>query len=137
MLAFASDAEFDVVVCPLVMHYIKDWLPVFREFHRVLKPSGSLVFSTHHPFMDWKTFEKEDYFACELLEDEFEHVGPVTFYRRPLSSMSLDLWAAGFVVDRLVEPQPAPEFEKVNPGRYRYLLTNPGFLVFKAVKAPG
>ena len=35
-IAFLKDSEFDLVVCPLVLDYIRDWVPVFREFNRVL-----------------------------------------------------------------------------------------------------
>src|SRR5215210_480226 len=35
-LDFAGDGEFDVVACPLVMHYLKDWRAALGEFHRVL-----------------------------------------------------------------------------------------------------
>src|SRR3954452_14739621 len=36
-LAFAADQEFDIAVCPLVLHYLRDWRPALRELHRVLK----------------------------------------------------------------------------------------------------
>ena len=133
-LDFARDAEFDLVVCPLVMHYLKDWQPPFREFHRILKPHGVLVFSTHHPFNDWKLFNKEDYFAVELLEDEWEDVGKVTFYRRPLTAISQDLAAAGFVIERLLEPQPTEDFRRANPIKYELLMKNPWFLAIRAEK---
>lgn len=132
-LGFAGDGEFDVVVCPLVMHYLKDWQPVFREFRRVLKPHGVLVFSTHHPFMDWKLFEKEDYFAVELLEDDWS-IGKVRFYRRPLDAISEALDSAGFFIERLLEPQPTEDFRRVNPEGYEQLTKNPWFLVIRGRK---
>ncbi|HLX94758.1 MAG TPA: class I SAM-dependent methyltransferase, partial [Verrucomicrobiae bacterium] len=132
-LDFAKADEFDVVVCPLVMHYLKDWQPVFCEFHRILKPQGVLVFSTHHPFMDWKFFNKEDYFAVELLEDEWD-IGKVTFYRRPLTDMSQALDAAGFFIERLLEPRPTEDFRRVNPEGYERHTKNPLFLVVRARK---
>jgi SAM-dependent methyltransferase len=132
-LDFAGDGEFDVVVCPLVMHYLKDWRPALREFHRVLKPHGVLVFSTHHPFMDWKLFDKEDYFAVELLEDEWD-IGKVRFYRRPLTDISQALDAAGFFIERLLEPQPTEDFRRVNPEGYERLTRNPWFLVVRGRK---
>ena len=67
-LAFAKDAEFDLAVCPLVLHYLRDWTLPLRELHRVLKHRGVLVFSTHHPFNDWKLFNRENYFATEFLK---------------------------------------------------------------------
>ena len=132
-LDFAGDGEFDVVVCPLVMHYLKDWQPVFCEFHRILKPHGVLVFSTHHPFMDWKLFNKEDYFAVELLEDEWE-IGKVRFYRRPLTAVSQALNSAGFFIERLLEPQPTEDFRRVDPEGYERLTKNPWFLVVRGRK---
>ena len=96
------------------MHYLKDWQPVFREFHRILNLNGVLVFSTHHPFMDWKLHNKEDYFAVELLEDEWE-IGKVRFYRRPLTAISQALDSTGFFIERLLEPQPTEDFRRVHP----------------------
>jgi SAM-dependent methyltransferase len=132
-LSFAEDAQFDVVVCSLVMHYLKDWQPAFREFHRVLKPRGVLVFSTHHPTMDWQQFNREDYFAVELLDDDWG-IGKVQFYRRPLTLMSHDLDATGFFIERLLEPQPTEVFRQANPAGYERLSKNPWFLAIRARK---
>ncbi|HZI31463.1 MAG TPA: class I SAM-dependent methyltransferase, partial [Candidatus Binatia bacterium] len=77
-LNFARDAEFDLVLCSLVLHYLKEWQPTLRELHRVLKPRGTLIFSTHHPFTDWQYFKTENYFAVDLLEDEWD-IGKMKF----------------------------------------------------------
>jgi SAM-dependent methyltransferase len=132
-LHFAGDGEFDLVVCPLVMHYLKDWQPVFREFYRVLKPEGMLVFSTHHPFMDWTYFKREDYYAVELLEDEWD-IGKMRFYRRPIAVMSEDLEATGFIIERLLEPQPTEDFQRADPKTYERQMKKPQFLVIRAMK---
>jgi SAM-dependent methyltransferase len=133
-LDFAADEEFDLAVCPLVMHYLRDWRPPLRELYRVLKPLGVLVFSTHHPFNDWKLFNREDYFATELLEDEFEGVGKVTFYRRPLTAICEALRSSGFWIEQLLEPQPTKDVQRVNPAGYDRLSKNPWFLVVRARK---
>ena len=133
-LDFAADGEFDVVLCPLVLHYLKDWKSALHEFYRILKPHGILVFSTHHPFNDWKLFNKEDYFAVELLEDEWDEVGKVTFYRRPLTTISQDLFSAGLVIEHILEPQPTEDFRRVNPVDHERLSLNPWFIVIRAVK---
>jgi SAM-dependent methyltransferase len=132
-LDFAHAEEFDLVICPLVMHYLKEWRPAFREIYRVLNPQGILVFSTHHPFMDWKLFNREDYFALEKLEDEWK-VGKVEYYRRPLTAMSDDLDAAGFYIERLLEPQPTEAFKFTDIEGYERLMMNPWFLVIRARK---
>jgi SAM-dependent methyltransferase len=133
-LTFAQDGEFDLVVCPLVMHYLRDWRPTLREFYRVLQSKGLLVFSTHHPFMDWKLFNKEDYFALELLEDEWD-IGKIRFYRRPLTTISEDLNSSGFLIERLLEPQPTEDFRRMEPNSYERLTKNPWFLFVRARKA--
>ena len=135
-LDFAADGEFDVVLCSLVMHYLKDWKPTLREFHRVLKSRGVLLFSTHHPAMDWKLFNREDYFAVELLEDDWKDFGKVTYYRRPLTAISSDLASSGFLIERLLEPQPTDEFRQVHPNGYARLSKNPWFIVIRAIKGP-
>ncbi|MDX2270957.1 MAG: class I SAM-dependent methyltransferase [Cyanobacteriota bacterium] len=132
-LTFARDRQFDLVICPLVMHYLKSWQPVFDEFFRILKPGGILLFSTHHPFSDWKEFQKEDYFALDLLEDEWD-IGNVQFYRRPLSLMTSDLYESGFCIERIVEPQPTESFRQARPEWYERLMKSPWFLIIRAHK---
>jgi ubiquinone/menaquinone biosynthesis C-methylase UbiE len=107
---------------------------VFREFHRVLKPEGVLVFSTHHPFMDWIYHKTGNYFTREIVEDEWEKIGKIKFYRRPLTLISQDLAAAGFVIERLLEPQPTEMFRQKSPAMYEKLTKNPQFLFIRARK---
>jgi SAM-dependent methyltransferase len=133
-LAFAREGEFDIAVCPMVMHYLHDWGSPLRELHRVLKPAGVLVFSTHHPFTDWKYFNKDDYFATEPLDDEWKNIGKVSFYRRPLTSMCEALRAAGFWIEQLLEPQPTEDFRRIDPETYERLKMNPCFLAIRARK---
>lgn len=130
-LGFARDGEFDLAVAPLVLHYLRDWDAPLAELRRVLRPGGRLVFSTHHPFMDWTEFERDDYFATERLEDDWS-VGTVTFWRRPLTAMVDALAGAGFVVERLLEPRPTDEYRRAKPDWYEKLMRTPWFLVVRA-----
>jgi len=134
-LDFAAAGAFDTIVCPLVLHYLQIWQPTLHEFARVLRPQGVLVFSTHHPCMDWQMFQTGDYFALTLLEDTWEAIGMVQFYRRPLTAISEALDAAGFVIERLLEPQPTADFQRVAPDLYERVMRNPWFLVVRARKA--
>ena len=87
-LAFAPDRSADVVVAPLVLHYLADWGTALSEFARVLRPGGRLVFSTHHPGTEAERLGVADYFAVEPVEEEvWSGVGPVRFYRRPLTAI--------------------------------------------------
>ena len=64
-----EDNTYDVIVSSLTLHYIENWNQVFQEFRRVLKPGGELIYSIHHPFMDFTKFPCENYFEKQLLID--------------------------------------------------------------------
>jgi len=137
-LDFLSDVSFDVIVCPLAMDYVEDWEPTFREFHRVIKTGGALVFSMEHPHPKFESHrDTSDYFSVELIEYTWRGFGKpvsVASYRRPLSGVINPLINAGFTLDRVLEPQPTDEFKEVEPKDYEELLRNPGFLCIRAVK---
>ncbi|MDI4647903.1 class I SAM-dependent methyltransferase [Cohnella hashimotonis] len=137
------DEAFDLIVSSLTLHYIDDWAPTFREFHRVLKPGGSFVFSVHHPFMDFKHFNRPDYFAHELLAEIWDkkEAGPVevTFFRRPLQEI-MNVTSAQFIINQIIEPKPSLAFKDMPEAKdwytrwYDRLATNPHFLIVRACK---
>jgi SAM-dependent methyltransferase len=131
-LSFASDAAFDGVVCSLVLHYLRDWGPTLAEFRRILKPSGWLLFSTHHPLAEAIRLDTPRYLDIEPIEDYWKWIGTVRYYRRPLSAIIEALTNAGLAVERLVEPLPTDEFRKVKPDAYNRLLKRPEFLLVRA-----
>jgi SAM-dependent methyltransferase len=136
-LTFAADGSIDLVVASLVLHYVADWDPVLREFHRVLAPGGIVVFSTHHPAMDWQLHSPEDYFAVRQVTESWTLAGgpfDVTFWRRPLTAMTAAIAAAGFVIDLLVEPEPVPQLRERDPEADARLRTKPAFLFFRLAK---
>ncbi len=133
-LTFAPDQAFDLVVASLVLHYVRDWTAVFREFGRVLAPGGAVLFSTHHPFMDWQLDGVGDYFGTRQITETWRKGNEqyeVTFWRRPLSVMFAEIRAGGFTVDALGEPAPLRELESISPSAYRTLTTKPRFLFFR------
>ncbi len=137
-LDFIQDESMDIVLSSLALHYLKDWNPVMREFNRILKKEGELVFSVHHPFMDFTVFKRENYFMTELLDDEWDtHKGKVKvqFYRRPLSKIIAAVIEAGFVMGKLLEPMPTEQFKMEQPKVYDRLTKNPQFLFIKARKS--
>ena len=134
---FIADQSVDIIISSLTLHYLKDWTVVMREFHRILVQEGILVFSVHHPFMDFAVFKKENYFLTELLTDEWETPnGSVTvnFYRRPLSAIISFLFGAGFIIEQLQEPMPTEKFKEKQPEEYERLLKKPHFLFVRARK---
>ena len=133
-LIFAEDASFDLVIASLVLHYLRDWVPILTEFRRVLAPDGAVVFSTHHPTMDARLHSRDDYFAVKQVTEvwqkgsgEFE----VTFWRRPLTEMTKAIHQAGFAIERLEEPMPLAELVERDPDAYTRLRTQPAFLFFR------
>jgi ubiquinone/menaquinone biosynthesis C-methylase UbiE len=111
-----SDGAFDVVTASLVLHYLRDWGPVLGELRRVLVPGGRLVVSVEHPFvitlMQREAGEKSDYFQTRERIEEWTSGGETArlrFWDRPLHAMTDAFTAAGFRIDVISEPPPAPE----------------------------
>ncbi len=137
-LDFLPDASFDIVLSALALDYVPDWRTVFREFHRLLRRPGWLVFSVGHPFADFKRHNEGNYFDTEVVEEEWHGFGTpwqVRFYRRSLQEVLNPLLEAGFALQRILEPRPTEEFRLADPKDYEELSREPGFLCVRAVKA--
>jgi len=52
---------FDLVLCQHVLSHVPDLEPVAAAFARLLRPGGSLVLSTHHPFHEYLVVREESY----------------------------------------------------------------------------
>ncbi|WP_432747771.1 methyltransferase domain-containing protein [Streptomyces sp. JH002] len=129
-----TDAEFDDVVASLVLHYLEDWTTALAELRRVLKPGGRLIGSVHHPFVQHMTAPPgTDYFAIRPTSQWWELGGTkhlMTFWDRPLHAITDAFTAAGFRIDVLSEPAPAPGarerfpeiFEQRESGRFACFL---------------
>jgi len=46
--------KFDIVLAPLVVHYLKDWNKMFAEVSRILNKGGYFIFSTGNPVAEAK-----------------------------------------------------------------------------------
>jgi SAM-dependent methyltransferase len=132
------DGRFDVVACALAIHYVRDRAAAFAELRRVLRPGGRLVASTQHPFVDWLR-KGGSYFDTVLEADVWQLPdGPQTvrFWREPLSALTDAALDAGFLIERLIEPLPAPSMREADPAEFETLTTRPGFLIL-ALRNPG
>jgi len=136
-LDFLDSNTFDLVLAPLVLDYIEDWQPLFREFNRLLKGFGPLVFSCGHPMADYERHPGADYFAIEYIEDEWLGFGiPVTVpcYRRPFGAILSTLVRTGFALEKFLEPRAGEEVKKRDPGAYERRHRLPGFMAVRARK---
>ncbi|HUT81908.1 MAG TPA: class I SAM-dependent methyltransferase [Candidatus Bathyarchaeia archaeon] len=136
-LTFTEDKSFDIIVASLVLHYIDNWLPVFKEFQRILKDDGSIVISIHHPHADWLWHKKTNYFTKELYEDTWQIEGKpykVSYYHRTLANIFAIFKKNNFYVDVLLEPFPVPEAKEIDPVIYENLITEPRFLFIRLRK---
>ena len=132
-----GDAQFDLVLSPLVLDYVANWPSAFSEFARVLRPRGTCVFSMTHPFFDGSPERTEDYFQTEVIHEMWKGFGvrvQMPHYRRPLSAVFAALAAAGFLTEAVIEPQPTETFREKDPNHYEELMRHPVFLCLRASK---
>jgi len=149
------NAEFDLVLSNLVLLNVPCLDDAIKEFYRVLKVGGFLVFSIVHPAFNfygpgsWQLGEKNPetnrregiFFKVDRYfeEQEYEHYWktkegenfpePISFFHRTLSTYFNSLAVAGFRLVEFAEPQPVNEDQFFD--RERRI---PFFAVFKAQK---
>ena len=107
-----DDDSFDIVVCSLTLHYLRDWAAPLGELRRVLRPDGRLVLSVPHPTVYMFNYQDRDYFALTQYSEEFEFEGQnavLTYWHRPLHAMTDAFTDAGFRIAAVSEPPWAPD----------------------------
>lgn len=135
-LNFAA-GEFDFVFSSLTLHYAPDWRPVLQNIAKVLKPGGTLLFSSHHP-VKWgaqssKTAEGSavkmgyvrkdsgefevfgDYLNSRKITENLRKDLKVTYYHKPLSEIFREALDSGFEIVDFLEPKPLPQAYAVKP----------------------
>lgn len=130
-----QDGHYDLVLSPLMIHYLEDQSRFFAECARVLKPGGHLLFSTHHPVADAEVSPSGNYFAREAISEQWDTVGTpvtVTFYRRSLGEQIGVVTDSGFVITMLQEGSPTQRLKERNPEAFLRLSTQPNFLFVMA-----
>ncbi|MBN2229692.1 MAG: methyltransferase domain-containing protein [Candidatus Thorarchaeota archaeon] len=154
-LESVTNDEFDIVLSNLVLLNIPCLESALREYHRVLKRGGHLVFSIVHPAFNfygpgsWEMGEKDPesgrrqglYFKVDNYFDEKEYErywktrkgedfpAPISFFHRTLSTYLNALVKAGFSITEFREPLPIDNDEFFNRE-----MRIPFFVVIKAEK---
>ncbi len=130
--------QFDLVLCALAMHYVEDWNPVIKEFHRVIKDGGKVVISIEHPFFEYNYFKSKEYFTVEPVKCTWHGFGvpvEVNSYRRSLMETIRPFTENGFLIEELLEPLPVAEFKERDPKHFKELHEFPAFMMMRAKKA--
>ena len=107
--------SFDLVFSSLTLHFVREWEPLMREFHRVTRPNGALVFSTHHPCRGLHDGLGVDYFSTGLVVDRCNSSDEdvrLRYWRRPLSAVVSAVIETGWRIAKIAEPRIA---EAVDP----------------------
>jgi hypothetical protein len=102
----------------------------------VLRPDGALVLSRQHPTGDWLR-HGGNYFDARVIEETWSRGWRVRYWLAPLEQTCEELYAAGFLIERLHEPRPTAAAAEINLDDYDRLTREPtGFLAIRAVPDP-
>jgi SAM-dependent methyltransferase len=114
-----EDAQFDLVVAYNVLMDVEDVPAALREFRRVIRPTGQLVISICHPFVDHGRFIGDEmnspfvvegtYFGRKRFEGVEERDGlrmHFAGWSYPLEAYGMALEEAGLAITSLREPVP-------------------------------
>lgn len=104
-----TDDSADLAVSAYAFQWVPDLESVFKETARILRSAGVFVFSVPHPF--YGVFDPE----TRAIDRSYHEPGPIrhreegidpeqVLFRRRVGDIHAALRAAGFVMDRLVEP---------------------------------
>jgi 2-polyprenyl-3-methyl-5-hydroxy-6-metoxy-1,4-benzoquinol methylase len=135
-MPFLKSGSFHVIICSLLMDYVKDWKPVMAELYRVLKKGGMVVITTGHPFAQYlytqRIGQPKSYFAFEMFEDVWARRGPQPFkthyYIRPLHEVLRPIVESKFKIISIDEPAPDERCKEISPETYEVLMERPSFL---------
>jgi 2-polyprenyl-3-methyl-5-hydroxy-6-metoxy-1,4-benzoquinol methylase len=154
-LAMFEDETFDMVISNLVLMDLPDLDKAIKEFHRVLKKNGRLVFSIMHPCFssppvrgwmrkpedsnrkeDWIYWKVDRYFDRSMeIWRFYPDWPPLHSFHRPLSDYVKTLIENGFAIVNFEEPIPS---QKAMKEHYREFGNEcdriPWFLVMGASK---
>jgi malonyl-CoA O-methyltransferase len=115
-----ADQAFDLIICGLAVGHSPDLMKVIAEASRVLRPSGTLIYSDFHPFastLGWRrTFNASD--GAQYALEHYTH-----FYQDHVAACN----SAGLTIQAIKEPLAGEH----GPAEYAHV---PVVLVVKATK---
>jgi hypothetical protein len=77
------------------------------------------------------------HFDIRMIEETWSIGWHLRYWVEPLVATCDAIFQAGFLIERLLEPRPAPEAAAVDPAEYEKLSHEPrGFIAFRQVPRP-
>jgi len=136
--------KFDLIVSSLALHYVRDYRDVLRKVAAHLKRGGLFVFSVEHPICTARSEQqwirdqdgKALYWPIDNYRLEGERrtqwfVDNVVKYHRTIETYVNGLIEAGFILQRLEEPEPRPVTSDTIP-ELELQRRRPPFLLIRA-----
>lgn len=124
----------DGITNSLALHYVRDLSVPLRSFASALRPGGWAVISLDHPFGPPLPSQQGGYFDTELVTDTWRKADVEVsqrYWRRPLSAVGGEFADAGFVMDRIAEPQPSQAALERYPSELAGIAGIPTFIVYR------
>lgn len=138
--------SFDIVMSSLALHYIESFANLCKSVYSWLSFDGTFVFSVEHPIFtaygtqDWfygpdgsKLHWPVDRYFSEGWRDAVFLGEHVRKHHKMLTTYLQGLIEAGFGIEAVVEPQPAPELLETVPDM-KDEMRRPMMLLVKAAK---
>jgi len=148
-----EDESFDFAYSSLAIHYLEYWTAALKEAYRVLKPGSIYLLSCGHPTNTAMTHatSNDDISESMLAKRKDRTTNKIVvsgdyftrrkmkfnewiFWHKSIGEISLEVAAAGFVIELIHEPTPLPKMKEVSPNDYEILTKIPNFLIFKLKK---
>jgi len=129
--------KFDIVMAPLVVHYIKDWDKMFREIRRVLKDEGYFIFSTNNPVSESSEGAKRKGKKVKILTDYFTEkklTTKIPSYHLTYETIIKTILKNGFEIVDYKDAFPLKKAKKLFPDYYERYSKIPFFMVWKVMK---
>lgn len=141
-----EEAEFDVVISSLALHYVESFKAVCSNVFHGLQWGGAFVFSVEHPIytcrseQDW-CYDEEghplhwpvDHYAREGVRETSFLTENVIKYHRTLATYINDLIQTGFCITAVKEPMPSDETIRTIP-EWEHENRRPMFMIIAAEK---
>jgi len=140
--------KFDIVLCSLTLHYMKNLSKVFSEVKRVLKKQGIFIFSIDNPVTKssksiihqgkkYKALGIESYFKDRVRYYEWPSIkgtAKIPVYLKTYGSLIKSIVKNGFKIIDYEDAFPSPKAKKLFPKEYELYSKMPYFCVWKLQK---